>query len=66
MCSECHRNPCHPSCPNADEPPVVGSCEICDTDIFEGDDIYKLFDAMVCEDCVIQAKTTAVLNERYY
>ena len=59
MCSECFQYPCHPRCPNADEPDEVGRCEICNRKILEGDDVYKLLEVLICEDCVIDAHTYA-------
>ena len=52
MCYECRRNPCHPSCPNADEPPVIANCDVCHTDLREGESAFQYGDIVMCDDCV--------------
>ena len=27
MCEICRQTPCHPRCPNADEPKIIGHCD---------------------------------------
>lgn len=29
MCEHCRQNPCHPRCPNADDPEIKGVCAMC-------------------------------------
>lgn len=59
MCIECMQYPCHPRCPNADEPKVVCHCYICDTEIYDGDDMYVIEDMRICYECIRDSKTTA-------
>lgn len=37
MCSECRQNPCHPRCPNAEEPTSDYKCSECDNYILVGE-----------------------------
>ena len=59
MCSVCHMNPCHPSCPNADDPPAVYYCDGCGGEIYEGDDYFEIADGKYCENCVEDSRKTA-------
>ena len=54
MCSECHRSPCLPGCPNAPEhmPLVVGYCDMCGEAIHTGEPYYDLPDGNVHMDCL--------------
>ena len=52
MCMECRQTPCHPRCPNADEPREVCKCDKCSTSIHEGEDMYRVFEYNICEDCI--------------
>ena len=63
MCSECRQTPCHPRCPNADEPPVVEQCMHCGADIYVGDTMYAIGDYIFCEDCVDNGKTDAEFDD---
>lgn len=63
MCSECRRTPCHPRCPNANEPPVVCKCDICGDGIYDGDAFYVIGELNVCEDCVDNSKTYAEIDD---
>lgn len=38
---------------------VVAHCESCEEEIFDGQDAYRIHDAVWCEDCITQAKFTA-------
>ena len=38
-------------CPNAPDPEVVGYCELCDTDIFEDEEVYMYEDSYYHIDC---------------
>lgn len=38
MCELCRQAPCHPRCPNADEPITEHECCICGAGIFEGEE----------------------------
>lgn len=40
MCSECMRHPCHPQCPNSNEPKVIGYCEECGDRLREDYEYY--------------------------
>lgn len=37
MCDICRQHPCHPRCPNAEEPKVKEICSICHEGIYIGD-----------------------------
>lgn len=62
MCSECRQHPCHPRCPNADEPRVVTTCEMCGEDILEGDTMYVIGDDTFCEECIRDCKKEAEID----
>lgn len=59
MCEECHQNPCHPQCPNADEPKIKFFCELCDAAIYEDECCYDINEMIICEDCVEKMKRRA-------
>lgn len=59
MCDVCRQYPCHPQCPNADEPEVYAHCEICDEPIYDGDEYYNLDGHKYCEACVQSGYRTA-------
>lgn len=63
MCAECRQHPCHPRCPNANEPPVVCLCDNCDSEIREGDTMYVIGDNRFCEECVSKGSTYAEVDE---
>lgn len=57
MCTECHRTPCHPMCPNADPPVKVYDCDCCGQEIFVGDDVTSIEQSdetykRYCEVCI--------------
>ncbi len=62
MCNVCLQNPCHPRCPNADEPPVVHKCLHCGEDISVGDVYYDIDGEPWCEECIRFARTVAELE----
>ena len=62
MCMECRQHPCHPRCPNADEPREVCKCDKCTTLILEGEYMYKVFEYNICEDCMIAFSTKAEID----
>jgi hypothetical protein len=66
MCDMCHRYPCHPSCPNAPEPPVVCLCWQCGDEIYEGDNVYDINGEPWCERCIEDACHTAELETPDY
>lgn len=59
MCQECLQQPCHPRCPNAPEPKVFTTCEICGSKIYEGDEFYQVSDIDVCEKCIYKCRKYA-------
>lgn len=63
MCEECRQTPCHPRCPNADEPRVVTVCDVCDSKIYEGDTMYKIEGMCICEDCISKGETCAEMDD---
>lgn len=40
MCSECYQTPCHPRCPNATTPSVLGYCDECGDEIRQDYEYY--------------------------
>lgn len=62
MCQECRCHPCHPRCPNAPEPRVVTTCEMCGEDILEGDTIYVIGDDTFCEECIRDSEKEAEID----
>ena len=55
MCQECRHNPCVPACPNYD-PPIAYKCDVCGSNIYEGDLMYVVDDKHYCEDCCYQTE----------
>lgn len=41
MCVECRQVPCHPSCPNAEEPKGLYECKKCGCQIYKGDRYFE-------------------------
>lgn len=50
MCSECGMNPCHASCPNEDEKPLM-FCD-CGAELYEDSDCWKVGNTIICESCL--------------
>lgn len=66
MCSECHRTPCHPRCPNAPDPEPVFVCSGCGHYIVEGEDYWDILGEQFCEDCIHGSRKTAeAIDEAY-
>lgn len=63
MCEECHQTPCHPRCPNADEPPVVTECDMCGAEIYAGDEYFEIAGGVYCEECIEGCKKEAEVDE---
>lgn len=63
MCEICLQSPCHPRCPNAQDPPVVCPCCQCGNEIYEGDEVYDINDEKWCESCVKECCHIAELDE---
>ena len=63
MCEECRRTPCHPQCPNADEPQVVYECVHCHYGIVEAESYYNVDGEPWCEDCIRDCYTSAEVIE---
>ena len=59
MCTECRQTPCHPLCPNADEPKPIYRCSWCNGKIYFDDDYYEIEDCIICEDCISKCRKTA-------
>ena len=59
MCSECWQHPCHPSCPNADEPRAIYECDLCGYPIYEGDEMWVIQGDRYCAECIDESKTYA-------
>jgi hypothetical protein len=50
---ECRSHPCHPACPNADEPPVAFKCDCCGDGIRAGEKYFVVGGCdRFCKDCV--------------
>lgn len=62
MCEHCWRNPCHPRCPHAPDPPRVFVCSGCNGDIVEGDDYWEILGEQFCEKCIREARREAVYD----
>ena len=60
MCGICLMNPCHPSCPNAPEPPTVYICSGCGEPIVDGEYVWHILGEQFCETCIDNARTEAV------
>jgi hypothetical protein len=56
---ECHKDPCHSSCPNAEEDLVAYSCDWCGNEIYAGNDCYEFDSIHVCEECMDDCKCEA-------
>lgn len=52
MCEICLRNPCHPLCPNAEEPEPAVRYSRCGDGIFAGERYYDSPSGAICEDCI--------------
>lgn len=53
MCEICRQTPCHPRCPNAKSPKIMGICSICRGAIESGEEIYQVSeDEAIHADCV--------------
>jgi hypothetical protein len=59
MCNVCRQAPCHPQCPNADEPKPIFRCAWCKGEIHYDDYYYEIDDCIVCEDCISKCRKTA-------
>jgi hypothetical protein len=66
MCEICHRTPCHPQCPNAEEPAPVAECAWCKEPIYEGDEYYDINGDTICTECIDECKKTAEVEEPDY
>ena len=62
MCSLCASIPCHPRCPNADEPKVVETCICCGYDIYEGDEYYDIDGEPWCKECINSSMKVAEVS----
>lgn len=65
MCSECHCNPCHPSCPNAPKSEPVYICDECADGIYDGEPYYSIEDNFYCESCIDAFRGIAETPEPY-
>lgn len=64
MCMICHQAPCHPSCPNAPDPPTVYTCKYCGEPIVSGDEYLELDgDYYHLDDCAFDAAVPLLLNK---
>lgn len=63
MCQECRQTPCHPSCPNAPELPVIYYCINCGEKIYAYDEYYELNGESWCMGCVDDSRREADPDE---
>lgn len=42
MCEICRQHPCANTCPNADQPEVIGTCAYCEEEICEDEAYYTV------------------------
>lgn len=63
MCDICRQSPCHPRCPNADDPVTVFVCSGCGRSIKEGDDYWDIMGEQFCERCINKAQKVAEYDE---
>lgn len=52
MCDMCRMTPCHPRCPNAQEPKKEYECCICGYGLFKGDKYLYGLEGYVCKECL--------------
>lgn len=59
MCSICLHHPCHPRCPNAPGPRAVYICSGCGSTIYEGEDVWHIFEEQFCSGCIDSFRSEA-------
>lgn len=64
MCMICRQAPCHPSCPNAPDPPAVYTCKFCEEPIVKGDEYVEVDGDFYHEDCFNDC-AVKILVERF-
>ncbi len=52
MCEICGKSPCHPRCPNADEPEAIYTCVKCGGDILPGEEYMDYPYGEICGKCL--------------
>lgn len=52
MCEICRQNPCHPRCPNAEEPKGKYTCIKCGYGIMEDEEYLESEEGPVCVECL--------------
>lgn len=63
MCEICRQYPCHPRCPNADEPEPIYICDNCEEGIYDGEYVYEIGGYKYCEGCINDSRYTAETPE---
>ena len=64
MCAICNKYKCPPSCPNADEPEIVGVCDICKEEIHAGEEMVDIDGTLFHLEC-LETKSTKELLEMF-
>lgn len=62
MCDICRQTPCHPMCPNAEDPEPVLTCSVCGEGLHEGDEYYDGPEGAVCPSCLHDMDGVEVLQ----
>lgn len=52
MCNMCLQVPCHPRCPNADEPEAKYTCSKCKYGIYEDEEYFEGSNGPICKECI--------------
>lgn len=63
MCMVCRQYPCHPRCPNADEPRTEHMCKECGNPIYEGEKYLETFKGDICKECLDDMSIETILYE---
>lgn len=62
MCSVCLKTPCHPACPNAEEPKPVMLC-MCGNGIYTGDQYLEDINGKYhCMECLKEMEVSDILK----
>ena len=62
ICEICLQNPCHPRCPNAEEPKGKYTCIKCGYGIMEGEEYLVSPDGPICMECLEDMTTREVIE----
>ncbi|MCR2047918.1 hypothetical protein NSB25_11540 [Acetatifactor muris] len=62
MCEICGQIPCHPRCPNAEEPDGKCTCIKCGYGIMEDDEYLETAEGPVCMECLDDMSTRELIE----